>query len=106
LRPAHVILTRAAETQCFGFAARSVRNARHELGHLRESLPIKLVRIAGGTALFLTVGFVPAFPRQPMVGVTCGCGLFVLVALGLLCFLRLTDRLPLRLELQSARLAR
>jgi Zn-dependent protease with chaperone function len=57
--------------------------AAHELGHLRESLLIKLVRVASGAALFLAVGFVPAFPQQPMIGLAYGCGLFALVALGL-----------------------
>jgi Zn-dependent protease with chaperone function len=57
--------------------------AAHELGHLRESTPIKLVRVAGGAALFLAVGFVPAFPEQPMIGLAYGCGLFALIALGL-----------------------
>ena len=57
--------------------------AAHELGHLRESRLIKVLRVAGGVALFLTIGFVPAFPEQPLIGLAYGCGLFALLALGL-----------------------
>lgn len=57
--------------------------AAHELGHLRESRLIKVVRIASGAALFLSIALVPAFPEEPLIGLACGCGLFAFVALGM-----------------------
>jgi Zn-dependent protease with chaperone function len=57
--------------------------AAHELGHLREPLGLKLLRVAGGVSLFFVMGFVPAFPEQPLRGFLYGCWLFIIVALGM-----------------------
>lgn len=57
--------------------------AAHELGHLREPFLAKLARIAAGMSIFSTIGFMPAFPEAPFIGLAYGCGLFVIVALGM-----------------------
>jgi len=57
--------------------------AAHELGHLRESLLVKLTRVAVGVSISLTILLIPAFPREPLLGVAYGFGSFALVALGM-----------------------
>jgi Zn-dependent protease with chaperone function len=57
--------------------------AAHELGHLREPFLAKLARIGAGVSIFSTIGFMPAFPEAPFIGLAYGCGLFVIVALGM-----------------------